>query len=162
RLFEFSVRDVVLMGRHAYSNGSSAKASEDHDKAARAMVETDTIHLADRSITALSGGEHRRVLVARALCQSARTLLLDEPTSHLDIGHQADLVSICRRKVDVEGVAVLAALHDLNVAAEFCDRIILLHEGVVVVDGQPASALSGELISRVYGAGVTVTTRPGS
>ncbi len=162
RLFEFSVRDVVLMGRHAYAGRTRAAVNEDYAAATRAMAATDTIHLADRAITTLSGGEHRRVLIARAFAQDTPTYLLDEPTAHLDIGHQSDLLTICRRKVNVDGASVLAALHDLNLAAEFCDRIILLNEGRIVAEGAPDAALTVETLTGIYGSGVVVTKRPGS
>src|SRR5437588_6245488 len=92
-LFEFSVRDVVLMGRNPYVRGWSGETDEDYAAAMRAMAATDTLHLAERPITALSGGEHRRALIARALAQSAPALLLDEPTAHLDMTHQAEVLA---------------------------------------------------------------------
>src|SRR5262245_18238700 len=110
------------MGRHPHVRGIFGEAAEHSSTVSHAIAATDTVHLADRPITALSGGEHRRVLIARALAQNAPVFLLDEPSAHLDITHQADVLRIVRRLADRESKAVLAALHDLNLAADFCDR----------------------------------------
>jgi iron complex transport system ATP-binding protein len=159
-LFDFTVREVVLMGRHPHVRGLAGESDEDFSAATRGMAATDTLHLADRSVTALSGGEHRRVLIARALAQNAPTILLDEPTAHLDITHQADLLQLLRRLADREGAALLAALHDVNLAAEFCDRIVLLRDGAVVAEGRPDQALTEETLERTYGAPLTLSRNP--
>lgn len=161
-LFEFTVRDVVLMGRYPHLKGRRGETEADFAAAVRAMATTDTLQLADRPITALSGGEHRRVLIARALAQSAPTLLLDEPTAHLDLVHQADLLAVVRRLADQEGVAVLAALHDLNLAAEFCDRLLLLAHGRVAAEGLPDAVLTTARLAQVYGAPIHVGRSPTS
>lgn len=161
-LFEFTVREVVLMGRHPHVRGMFGETSEDFTLATRAMAAADILHLADRPVTALSGGEHRRVLIARALAQNAPTLLLDEPTAHLDLMHQTDLLRVVRRQVDREGAAVLAALHDLNMAAEFCDRLILLSSGRIAAEGAPGTVLTAETLLHVYGVPVQVVRNPTS
>jgi iron complex transport system ATP-binding protein len=161
-LFEFSVRDVVLMGRHPHVRGLAGETHEDFARANQAMVATDILHLADRPITALSGGEHRRVLIARALAQATPAVLLDEPTAHLDITHQAEILSLVRRQADEAGASVLAALHDLNLAAEFCDRLILLADGRVALEGPPTEVLTSLTLERAYGASVTVGRNPAS
>jgi iron complex transport system ATP-binding protein len=161
-LFEFTVREVVLMGRHPHRRGLAGETQEDFAAAMRAMSATDTLQLADRPVTALSGGEHRRVLIARALAQNAPTLLLDELTAHLDMTHQAEVLSLVRRLADRDGVSVLAALHDLNLAAEFCDRLVLLANGRVAAEGLPDAVLTPETLTRAYGAPVRVGRSPAS
>lgn len=161
-LFEFTVREVVLMGRHAHLRGLTRETQEDYAAAMRAMAATDTLHLADRPITALSGGEHHRVLIARALAQCAPILLLDEPTAHLDLTHQADVLAIARRLADREGVSVLAALHDLNLASEYCDRMLLLSAGRVAAEGAPEEVLKAETLAEVYGGLVHIGRSPTS
>ncbi|HXG25180.1 MAG TPA: heme ABC transporter ATP-binding protein [Chthonomonadales bacterium] len=161
-LFEFTVREVVLMGRHAHLRGLAGETQEDYAAATRAMAATDTLHLADRPITALSGGEHHRVLIARALAQCAPILLLDEPTAHLDLTHQADVLGIVRHLVDREGVSVLVALHDLNLASEYCDRMLLLSAGRIVAEGSPEVVLKAETLAEVYGGPVHIGRSPTS
>lgn len=160
RLFEFSVRDVVLMGRHARRSRSAAVTEEDHAIVTRALASADLLDVAERPITEMSGGEHRRTLFARALAQDSPALLVDEPTAHLDVAHQWDTLRICRRLADLQGVAVLAALHDLNLAAEFCDRLVLLHHGRIIADGPPSTVLTDEFLGRVYGPGIRVMRNP--
>lgn len=159
-LFDFTVREVVLMGRHPHVRGLAGEREDDFNATTRGMAATDTLHLADRSVAALSGGEHRRVLIARALAQSAPTILLDEPTAHLDITHQADLLQLLRRLADREGAALLAALHDINLAAEFCDRIVLLRDGEVMAEGRPEAVLTEDALERTYGAPLALSRNP--
>jgi len=161
-VFDFPVRDVVLMGRHAHVRGLGGETSADFEAAARAMAAADILDLADRPVTALSGGEHRRVLIARALAQQAPTLLLDEPVAHLDITHQVEILALARRMANRDSVAVLAALHELNLAAEFCDRLVLLSDGKVLAEGTPDDVLTVDLLERAYGAALQVGHSPAS
>jgi iron complex transport system ATP-binding protein len=161
-LFDFTVREVVLMGRHAHLSGLSGETERDYAVATQAMAMTDTLSLADRLITELSGGEHRRVLIARALAQESPTILLDEPTAHLDITHQADVLAIIRGLADRDGTAVLVALHDLNLAAEFCDRLLLLANGSILADGPPDTVITPQNLALAYGAPISVTRNPAS
>jgi iron complex transport system ATP-binding protein len=156
--FEFAVRDVVLMGRYPH-RPRGGLTTEDFDLAALVMEETDILHLAERSITELSGGEHRRVLLARALIQDAPLLLLDEPTAHLDIAHQAELMEQVRRRVR-EGRGALAALHDLNQAAEFCDRLVLMQQGKLLADGAPEEVLTRENLRIAYQVEAEIGVNP--
>jgi iron complex transport system ATP-binding protein len=135
--FDFTVRDVVLMGRYPHLGSGRSPGPADYALAEKALADVDLAPLADRPITQLSGGEHRRVLLARALAQAAPLLLLDEPTAHLDITHQAEMLALVRALVREHGVGAVAALHDLNAAAEFCDRLILMRAGRVVSEGAP-------------------------
>lgn len=139
--FEFTVRDVVLMGRYPHQPRGGLSVA-DFDLATRAMEETDILSLADRLVTQLSGGEHRRVLLARALVQETPLLLLDEPTAHLDIAHQVELLTQVRSLVRDQRRGALAALHDLNQAAEFCDRLCLMHQGAMLAEGTPEQVLT--------------------
>jgi iron complex transport system ATP-binding protein len=156
----FSALEIVLMGRTPHLRLLQAEGGADLDAARRAMLATDTWQFADRRVGELSGGERQRLLVARALAQETPLLLLDEPTAHLDVGHQAAtlrlMLGLCRR----EGKAVLAAVHDLTLAAQFCDRLVMLHLGEVVAEGAPADVLTPERLRAVYGASVHVLSHP--
>jgi len=145
------LREYVLYGRFPYHGPLDAESEEDRRVADRVL---DEVGLADRAadgILTLSGGERQRAILGRALAQTTPLLLLDEPTSHLDIGHQLDLLGRVRSRVDGGGVTVVAALHDLNLAARFADRIVVLAHGRRVADGAPSTVLSEELLARVWG-----------
>lgn len=148
--FPFTVRQVVVMGRFARST-SLRDTEEDLMAADAAMKEVDCEELADRSIIELSGGERQRVWIARALAQGAPILLLDEPTSHLDISHQLALSRLVSR-LAAKGQTVLAAVHDLNLAAAMCARTILLHKGGVAMDDSTQAVLKSDALEQVYGA----------
>lgn len=149
--FPFTVLEVVLMGRAPYVSGWGGGRPEDWERARGAMAATSVQHLADRPVDELSGGERQRVILAQALAQDAPVLLLDEPTTHLDIRHVLDLLTLVRRLAEREGTAVLAVLHDLNVAAVTCDRLIALHRGEVVAQGRPVEVVTSALLRDVYG-----------
>ncbi|TPW72381.1 ATP-binding cassette domain-containing protein [Schumannella sp. 10F1B-5-1] len=145
-----SVESVVGLGRTPYG---ALLGGPDRDAAAAvdaAITAAGIDHLRGREITRLSGGERQRVLLARALAQHPRLLLLDEPTNHLDIAAQLAALTLLRGLVG-EGVAVLAALHDLGLAAAWADHVVVLHEGRVVAEGAPLDTLTPELLAEVYG-----------
>jgi iron complex transport system ATP-binding protein len=124
------------------------------------MQATDTWTLADRPLGELSGGERQRVVLARALAQETPLLLLDEPTAHLDIGHQASALGLVQRLCREEGKGALAVVHDLTLAAAYCDRLVLLRDGEVAAEGDAKSTLRQDVLERVYGTRVSVFPHP--
>ena len=156
----FESLDCVLMGRTPHLRMLQQEGPHDLEIARRAMLATDTWAFAHRPVGELSGGERQRVIVARALAQETPVLLLDEPTAHLDIGHQGAVLGLMRRFARQDGRAVLAVVHDLTLAAHYCDRLILLNAGSVSGEGAPADVLRPELLRDVYGAPVTVIPHP--
>ncbi len=156
--FSFTSLEMVLMGRTPYLSPWGGGGPEDWARARDAMVATSVQHLADRWIEELSGGERRRVVLAQALAQGAPVLLLDEPTTHLDIRHVLDLLRIVRSLAERRGTAVLAILHDLNLAAATCDRLVVLHRGEVVAEGVPDRVVTRGLLRDVYEVELDVVT----
>jgi iron complex transport system ATP-binding protein len=146
--FAFTVRQVVLMGRLPHSEGL-LDTPEDHAAAVAAMERAGCLEIADRPVTQLSGGEKQRVLIARALAQRAPVLLMDEPTSHMDIGHQIAAVRLVR-ELAASGACVLAAVHDLNLAALIATEACLLHRGGIAQLGPIGDVLSGPMLEEVY------------
>ncbi|MBP2381266.1 ABC transporter ATP-binding protein [Brachybacterium sacelli] len=142
-----SVADVVLLGRVPHAGAFGSTTEEDLRIATEALEHSGALHLARREFGLLSGGEKQRVLIARALAQQPRVLLMDEPTNHLDIGSQHHVLQIVRE----QGPATLVVLHDLNLAARYCDRVLVLTDGIVRADGPPAEALTADLVSATYG-----------
>ena len=159
RPFPYTVMQVVLMARYARTSRFAALVPEDYARCHRALAETGVSHLADRSIRTLSGGEWQRVLIARALAQDTKVLLLDEPTSHLDLSHQSDILSLLRRLAG-SGSTIVGVFHDLNLAALYCDRLIMIQHGQLVADGTPAQVLTPQKIREVYGADVVTSCHP--
>ncbi|HEY5625739.1 MAG TPA: ABC transporter ATP-binding protein [Dehalococcoidia bacterium] len=162
----FNSLDCVLMGRTPHLRMLQQEGARDLEIARRAMLATETWGLANRPVGELSGGERQRVIVARALAQETAVLLLDEPTAHLDIGHQGAVLDLVRgfaRRASLDGSpgkAVLAVVHDLTLAAHYCDRLIVLSGGTVVAEGAPEGVLRPELLRAVYGVPVTVVPHP--
>ncbi len=158
--FDFSVLEIVLMGRSPRLGRFAVEGNKDTDIALAALTRTGTVHLKDRQINALSGGERQRVLVARALAQEPDVLLLDEPTSHLDISYQFEIMDLVKSLNRERGMTVLAVLHDLNLASQYCDRLIMVGQGKVQADGSPEEVVTSDNIRRVYGAEVWVRRHP--
>jgi iron complex transport system ATP-binding protein len=161
----FTALEVVLMGRTPHLGLLQSEGRADWAAVRRALEETDAWDLAERRIGELSGGERQRVVVARALAQEAPLLLLDEPTAHLDVGHQAAVLELVQRLCRSNGVdgrprAVLAVVHDLTLAAQYCDRLVMLSEGRLVAQGSPHEVLSPQVLSSVYRTQVVVFTHP--
>lgn len=160
--FAFPVSDVVAMGRHPHLGLLGAPTPRDFEIIHQALQETDCAHLQDRLVTELSGGELQRVIIARALAQQATLLLLDEPTAHLDINHQLEIARLLGRLNREQGLTVLWVSHDLNLAAEFCQRLVMLHDGRVTADGTPGQVLTPETVERVYGVKLPIHPNPQS
>ncbi len=148
--FEYSVRDVVLMGRHPHIPRFSSPAKKDHKKVDKAMRTMDITHLAERTVSALSGGELQRVVMARALAQDTETLILDEATSNLDINHTIGILRVIRDMVNKNGLTVIAAIHDLNLAAAFCDKCIVLQNGQIAANTDVNTVFTKEMLQDVF------------
>ena len=159
-LFAFSVREVVEMGRHPHLGHFASFSPADREAVDEAIALTDVAYLEHRSIDQLSSGELQRVTIARALAQRPRVLLLDEPTAHLDLGHQLDIFELLVRLNRERGLSVLCISHDLNLAAEFCRRLVLLSAGRVFAAGTAAEVITEENLQAVYGALVRVHANP--
>jgi iron complex transport system ATP-binding protein len=143
--------DYVLYGRYAHLGWLEGEAPADREKAVEALRAVGLEDRARDGVLSVSGGERQRAILARALVQEAPLVLLDEPTSHLDIAHQLDILTRVRELSEARGVTVVAALHDLNLAARFSDRIVVLSRGRRVADGAPSAVISEELLARVWG-----------
>ncbi|MFD8953594.1 ABC transporter ATP-binding protein [Streptomyces xanthophaeus] len=154
--FDLSVREVVAMGRTPHKRLLDGDTAEDAALIADALESVDAAGLAGRSFDQLSGGERQRVLIARALAQQPALLVLDEPTNHLDIRHQLDVLAILRRLP----ATVLVALHDLNLAASYCDRLYVLRDGEVTATGTPSEVLTPHLLAEVYGVTAEIAVHP--
>ena len=152
--------DLVMMGRNPYLGLLEWEGPQDFEACRAAMELTDTWRLAERPLSSLSGGERQRGLVAMALAQDAPALLLDEPTSSLDLAHQVGVMRLVRDVQRERGGAVVVAMHDLTLAAQYCDRLAMLAEGRVYAMASPAEVLTRENIERVYGAQVHVARHP--
>jgi len=154
--FPFSVTEVVLFGRTPHLGSFGFERERDLAAARQAMERTDVAPLANRLITELSGGERQRVILARALAQEPEILLLDEPSAFLDIRHQVEIYDLLR-DLKNDGITVVTVLHDLNLAALYCERVILLDRGEVARDGSPTEVMTYTMLTRVYGTDVYVT-----
>jgi iron complex transport system ATP-binding protein len=156
----FYALDVVLMGRTPYLGWLEQESDRDRQIAMEAMARTETIDFAARPIGELSGGEQQRVLIARALTQSTPVMLLDEPTAHLDLRHQDNLLNLVRELARVDNLAVMITLHDLNLVARFADRVALLSNGRVRKIGAPDEVLTPDELADVYGIRIHVMSHP--
>ncbi len=154
--FDFTVREMVMIGRTPFKRAFGADTEADHAAVEQAIDRVGCGQLTWRSFNTLSGGEKQLVLVARALAQGADHLILDEPTNQLDVRHQVEILEV----VAGLGVTVLAALHDLSLAALFCDPVYILAAGQIVLGGPPATVLTEQTILRAYGADVLVIPHP--
>lgn len=144
--FALTARQIVALGRLPHRMGLAGAGARDAEIVAAAITRLDLDRFADRAFGTLSGGERQRVMVARALAQEPRVMVLDEPTNHLDIRHQLELLALLRGL----GLAVVCTLHDLTLAAEFADRVLILHHGRVLADGPPEDALSAANVAAAF------------
>jgi len=159
-LFPFRVIEVVLMGRSPYLGHLMFESQKDLEIAKKVMAWTEVLPFADRLIDELSGGERKRVLIARALAQEPEIMLLDEPTASLDIHHQIDFLDLIHSLNRERRLTIVMASHDMNLASEFCDRILLLQGGRIHSVGSPQEVITKESIEEVYGCKVWVDENP--
>ena len=163
--FPFTIAEMVLMGRFPHHSGFGGWHWEDSDDvmiAQTAMQDLDVAHLGGRLITDVSGGERQRAIIARALTQVPKVLLLDEPTAFLDLHHQLDIARILKRLNQERGLTVVMVSHDLNLASQYCDQLILMDHGRIVKGGTPEEVVRPDILETVYGCRVLVDQHPQS
>lgn len=158
--FPYTVEQLVLMGRFPHGPGRFFESEEDRRAAGEAMAAAGVTSLAAEPLTRLSGGERQRAILARALAQRPRLLLLDEPTAHLDLRHQVEAAALLRRLNHTSGLTVILVSHDLNLAAEISHRLLLMAGGRLVSTGAPAAVLEDSRLEAVYGCRVAVEKHP--
>jgi len=156
----FTAFEIVLMGRNPHLGLFQSEGQRDWAIAWRAMEKTATQSLASRRVNELSGGEIQCLLIARVLVQETSVILLDEPTANLDIGRQVEILGLIKNLCVENNLTVLAALHDLNLAAQYCNRLFLINEGHIHAEGAPAEVITDRNIKQVYGAENCVYTHP--
>ena len=154
----FTVRQVVLLGRHPHLKRFQNLGKQDEEIAQTAMTDAAVAELSEKMVTEISAGERQRVFLAMALAQQPELLMLDEPTSHLDIAHQVRIYELLRSLHRQRKLTVVVVSHDLNLAAEYCQKLILLHDGKVAVQGPAEQVIRKEVLEEVYGTEVTVQT----
>lgn len=152
----FTVAQTVLMGRNPHRSALSFDNENDVKVVTNALIMTDTYHLRDRYLDELSGGERQRVMIAKALAQETFCLLMDEPTAFLDVKHQISVMETLRKLNRERGATVLLVSHDINLAAVFCPRVILIRDGIIIADGAPEKVISEENLFAAYGVEMTV------
>lgn len=168
QVFPFTIAEVVLMGRFPHHQARWSlgalgwETEEDLRLAKAAMADLDIAHLAHRSIGDVSGGERQRAIIARALTQQPRVLLLDEPTAFLDLNHQIEICRTLRRLNETRGLTVVLVSHDLNLASQYCDRLMLLKEGRPFRIGTPDEIIRPDILQAVYGCAVLIDRHPAS
>lgn len=158
--FGFTVREMVMLGRTPYARALAGPSRTDRRIVEEMLRLTGTAFMADRLYSALSGGEQQRVAITMALAQEPQVLLLDEPTVHLDINHQVEVLELVRRLNRERGLSVLATMHDLNLAALYFDRVFMIQNGCLVAQGTPTEVLTAERIQAVFHARVAVQPHP--
>jgi iron complex transport system ATP-binding protein len=158
--FPFTVSEIVLMGRIPHLRRLEAESQKDFQIAENALALTDTLVLKEKRVDEISAGERQRVVIARALAQEPSLLFLDEPTAHLDIGHQAQVLDLLRKLNRKNNLTIVIVLHDLNLAAEYCSRIVLMDQGRIFREGSPAEVLTYQNIETVYKTVVVVNKNP--
>ncbi len=154
-----NVRELVALGRYPWHGALGRITAQDRTRVEEAMALTDTLPLSGRLVDTLSGGERQRVWLAMLVAQDAPCLLLDEPTSALDIGHQLEVLRLVRRLCHEKGIGVIIVLHDVNMAARFCDKLFALHSGRLIARGAPEELLNPDMLANIYGVPMEVMRR---
>ena len=154
---DFSVYETVALGRTPHLGFMGRLSDTDHTIVEQAIQETAIEELRDKNLKSLSGGEQQRVILARAIAQDAPVMILDEPTSHLDLNYQLGMLSMVRNLSREKNIAVLMVLHDLNLAARFADEIVILEKGIVISSGDPAAVLTEPILTSVYKVPMSVS-----
>lgn len=158
--FDFTVEEIVAMGRYPHLKRFQQEGPADLEIINEAMKATDVFSFRKRPINALSGGEIQRVIIARALAQKPKVLILDEPIAHLDIQHQIELLKLVKQLAQAQHITIAMILHDLNFAMAFADHIVLMHEGKIAAEGLPEEVLIPETIKSVYGVDICLIKNP--
>lgn len=158
--YGFTVEDIVLMGRYPYIGRFEKEKEEDYQIVDKALKLTNTYNLKKRRINEISGGECQRVIIAKALAQNPDIILLDEPTSHLDINHQMEIVKLLEELNKKQGTTIVLVIHDINLAARYSDRILLLNEGRILAVGEPSIVINEPNIERAYNLEVAIERNP--
>jgi iron complex transport system ATP-binding protein len=158
--FEYSVTEMVMMGRHPHLGPFQLEGPADFDVAREALEATGTAHLASRNYMTLSGGEKQRVIIASALAQATKILLLDEPTASLDLGYQLEIAGLLARLNRARQVTMVLATHDLNLAASLCDRLVVMRGGRVLAQGATTDVLTGAMVRQLYDVDADVQFHP--
>ncbi len=154
------VKELVALGRYPWHGALGRFGKIDREKVDEAMTLTDVAGMADRLVDTLSGGERQRVWLAMLVAQDAECLLLDEPISALDVSHQIEVLTLVRRLSHSKGLGVLVVLHDVNMAARFCDEIIALHSGRLIARGTPAEIMTQGVLKKIYGIDMAIMAHP--
>ena len=160
-VFPFKVSEIVMMGRHPYHSALSFESEEDFDITRRAMETTMTSQFSERYFNEISGGEKQRVMIASALAQNPEMMLLDEPTTALDLKYQIQILNILQNLNSSHNMTLVMAMHDLNLASRYCNRLVLLSDGEIVRDGTPKQVLEKDILEEVYGIEIELDTRDG-
>lgn len=158
--FDFNVEEAVLMGRYPYVKRFHSETQKDREIALEALKLTDTLHLKDKSLHTISGGERQRVMIAKALAQEPDLLILDEPISNLDIKYQIEILKLCQKLNQTKGITILMTLHDINLASRFADEIVIMKSGEIHHQGLPRDVITKENIKKVYDVDVIIQSAP--
>jgi iron complex transport system ATP-binding protein len=156
----FTAFEIVLMGRNPHLGLFQYEGHKDYDIVWQAMERTSTRHLAQQRINELSGGEIQCVVIARVLAQETEAILLDEPTANLDIGRQVEVLDLMKSLCQKDNRTIVVALHDLNLAVQYCDRLVLINNGRVHAEGTPCEVIKEDNVRQVYGAGSYISSHP--
>ena len=154
--YEFTVEEIVLMGRHPHKGRFERENIEDHRIVDESLEMTNTLALKDRLVTEISGGERQRVMIAKALAQKPSLILLDEPTSHLDINHQLEILKLLKKMNKDKGTTIILVIHDINLGIRYSDRVIMLNEGKVIDIGDSEKVITKDNIKLAYDVNVAI------